>query len=418
MKTSIIVIGDELLIGQVIDTNSGFLARTMAPHGWEVNDIRVVSDNADEIRLAVKDALAKSQVVLTTGGLGPTKDDITKAVLCDIFGGELREDPSVTENIKEVFRKRGIKLNELTAAQAYVPTSSSVIQNPVGTAPVMWFETENPHRVLVAMPGVPFETEHVFTHSVLPRLLTTFPSPDAIEHRTIMVSNISESALAMRLSDWEEALPDNLHLAYLPKPGLIRLRIDGHGYDREALRTEIGRYTDELIALCGENFLYDGDATPAEILLEKLKDAGMKFATAESCTGGNIAHLITSVPGSSEAMNGGVVAYSNEVKINILGVGRDTLNANGAVSIPVVEQMAAGACRVTGAHIAVATSGIAGPGGGTPEKPVGTVCIAAATASGQIISDTFHFPGNRLRVIDRASTTALLMAINLIQRQF
>lgn len=416
MKASIIIIGDELLIGQVTDTNSGFLARTMAPYGWEVSNVRTIADDPDAIREAVREALEESRVVLTTGGLGPTKDDITKSVLCEIFGGELREDPSVTENIKNVFRKRGIKLNELTAAQAWVPTSSSVIQNPVGTAPVMWFETEGPRKsVLVAMPGVPFETEHVFTNAVLPRLLSRFPSPDVIVHRTVMVSDISESALAMRLSDWESALPSHLHLAYLPKPGLIRLRLDGHAHDEEQLKEEIDRETAKLIALLGDNFLYDGDATPAKILLRILKAAGLTFATAESCTGGNIAHLITSVAGSSESMLGGVVSYSNDVKKKLLGVKAETLEALGAVSIPVVEQMAEGACRATGADVAVATSGIAGPGGGTEQKPVGTVCIAA-TFRGQTVSDTFHFPGNRARVIDRASTTALLLAIHLIRK--
>lgn len=416
MKASIIIIGDELLIGQVTDTNSGFLARSMAPYGWEVDNVRVIADDAEEIRAAIEEEMQKSAVVLTTGGLGPTKDDITKNVLRDIFGGELREDPTVTENIKEVFQKRGIKLNELTAAQAWVPTSAKIIQNPVGTAPVMWFETKEPHGVLVAMPGVPFETEHVFSRSVLPLLLETFPSPDAIEHRTIMVSDISESALAMRLSDWETALPSNLHLAYLPKPGLIRLRLDGHGTDRALLKAEIDRHVDKLIELCGDKFLYDGDATPAEILLEMLKQKHLTIATAESCTGGNIAHLLTSIPGSSEAITGGVVAYSNNVKINVLGVEAETIATYGAVSLPTVKQMATGACGVAGSEVAIATSGIAGPGGGSEAKPVGTVCIAAATKNGEILSETYHFPGNRLRVIDRASTTAMLMAIRLIRQ--
>ena len=411
MKTSVIVIGDELLIGQVTDTNSGFLARTMAPYGWEVEWIQTVPDTEEAITRAVNEALERSQVVLTTGGLGPTKDDITKSTLCKIFGGTLREDPAVTENILEVFKKRGLKLNELTARQAWVPTSAHVIQNRVGTAPVMWFETEEPRHVLVAMPGVPFETEHVFSHEVLPRLLETFPSQYAVSHRTLMVSDITESALAMRLAHWEESLPKHLHLAYLPKPGLIRLRLDGHSRQRDTLEREIDQAVAELKALCSENLLYDGDATPAEILLHELKKHGATVATAESCTGGNIARLITSIPGSSECMQGGVVAYSNDVKANVLGVDRNALATYGAVSEPVVLQMAQGACRVTNASIAVATSGIAGPGGGTDVKPVGTVCIAAASATGETIVHTYHFPGNRSRVVDRASTTALLMAI-------
>lgn len=415
MKTSIIVIGDELLIGQVADTNSGFLAREMAPFGWEVTDVQVIPDSASAIREAVDRAFAHAPVVLTTGGLGPTRDDITKATLCHIFGGELREDPSVTANIAEVFKKRGLKLNSLTASQAWVPTSARVIQNTVGTAPVMWFELTNPMRVLVAMPGVPFETRHVFTHHVLPQLLAAFPSPHAIAHRTLMVTGITESDLALRLAGWEESLPPHIHLAYLPKPGLIRLRLDGKMDSPEHLEQEMERYASELKRLCADNLLFDGDLSPAEILLRKLAEKGLTVATAESCTGGNIAHLITSIPGSSAAMMGGVVAYSNSVKMNLLGVDEPTLTAHGAVSIPVVEQMALGACKRCGSHIAVATSGIAGPGGGTQSKPVGTVCIAAALSNGKVISDTFHFPGNRERVIDRASTTAILLALQLIK---
>lgn len=416
MKASIIVIGDELLIGQVTDTNSGYLARSMAPYGWEVEWVQTIPDSEEAITNAVKAALQRSEVVLTTGGLGPTKDDITKSTLCKIFGGKLKEDRAVTANIIEVFAKRGLKLNELTARQAWVPTSARVIQNRVGTAPVMWFETGTPRRVLVAMPGVPFETEHVFTREVLPRLLEAFPNPDHIRHRTLLVSDITESALAMRLADWEEALPSHLHLAYLPKPGLIRLRLDGHLRDAAKLDEDMEQAIKELKELCADKLLFEADATPAEIILRKLKERGLTLATAESCTGGNIAHLVTSIPGASECMMGGVIAYSNDVKSGLLGVLPDTLATYGAVSEPVVLQMARGACRATGASLSVATSGIAGPGGGTPEKPVGTVCIAAALASGPSIVSTYHFPGNRSRIIDRASTTALLMGINLLRK--
>lgn len=414
MKVSIIVIGDELLIGQVTDTNSGFLARTMAPEGWEVNDVQTISDTASEIRRAVSEAFTRSDVVLTTGGLGPTKDDITKQTLCDIFGGTLREDPEVTANIREVFARRGLQLNPLTAAQALVPTSCRVIQNRVGTAPVMWFETTAPRKVLVAMPGVPFETEHVFALEVFPRLLRAFPRHDALLHRTFVVTDISESALAMRLDSFERALPSNLHLAYLPKQGIIRLRLDGHGSNTDSLTAEMQHQSAELMRLCGDNLLCEGDFTPARLLIDRLTARGLTISTAESCTGGNIAASITANPGASAVMLGGIVAYSNDVKMRLLGVEAATLAAHGAVSIPVVEQMALGACRATGSHIAVATSGIAGPGGATPDKPVGTVCIAAATADGRIISHTHHFPGDRARVIDRTTTAALLAALRLI----
>lgn len=412
MKVSVIVIGDELLIGQVTDTNSGFLARHMAPYGWEVSNVQVVSDNADDIRRAIDRAFETSAVVLTTGGLGPTKDDITKTVLRDYFGGEMQMRRDVLDNVKEIFRRRGITLNPLTESQAIVPSSAQVIQNRVGTAPIMWFESQG--RILVAMPGVPFETQEMFSSDVFPRLRATFDTDMCVIHRTVMAEGISESALAMRLEEWETALPSHLHLAYLPKSGLIRLRLDGHHPDAKFLEREIEQYTLQLISLCGDNFLYAGDKTPAEILLEKLIESRLTVATAESCTGGNIAHLLTSIPGSSQAMLGGVVSYSNHLKCQMLNVDSTTLIANGAVSIPVVEQMALGACRSTGADIAIATSGIAGPGGGTEEKPVGTVCIAVAKSDGTVWSDTHRFPGTRERVIDRASQTALVRAIRLL----
>lgn len=413
MKVSVIVIGDELLIGQVVDTNSGFIARHIAPAGWEVADVQVVADDARSISQAIERAFQTAPVVLTTGGLGPTKDDITKSVLCRYFGGSLRQDESVLENVKAVVAARGFRLNDLTAAQAMVPTSARIIQNRVGTAPIMWFELHNPEQVLVAMPGVPFETRQMFADEVFPQLLEKFPSKDAVAHRTVMVEGITESDLATLLAPWEESLPSHIHLAYLPKPGMIRLRIDAHGRDAEALRTELDTCADELIALCGAHFFYDGDAAPEEILLEKLIAGHLTVGSAESCTGGNIAHLITSVAGSSAAMLGAVVAYSNDVKHRVLGVEEAILARYGAVSEPVVCQMAEGARRALGCDVAMATSGIAGPGGGTPEKPVGTVCIAVAAPSGVKVS-TFHFPGNRERVIDRASATAIIMAVRAI----
>lgn len=413
MKTTIIVIGDELLIGQVTDTNSGMIARLMAPHGWEVEQVMTVADDREAIREAVGRALDSTPVVLTTGGLGPTKDDITKAVLTDIFGGELREDPDVLANVREVVERRGLKLNDLTAAQAIVPTSCRVIQNRVGTAPLMWFERADGH-ILVAMPGVPFETREMFSTEVMPMLLKRFPSPDHIEHRTLVVADISESALATRLAPWESALPPYAHLAYLPKPGVVRLRIDGRHTDAGFLKKEIDRLADELALLAAGNLMCRGDITPARCLLDMLVERHLTVGTAESCTGGNIAHTITAEPGSSAAMLGGVVSYSNDVKRRLLGVSEASLEAHGAVSIPVVKEMASGARKALGCDIALATSGIAGPGGAVPGKPVGTVCIAVATPWG-LWADTFHFPGNRERVIDRATTTAIIRAIRELQ---
>lgn len=417
MKVSVIVIGDEILLGQVTDTNSGDIARHIAPYGWEVGDVQAVGDEADEIRLAIDRAFEQSDVVLTTGGLGPTKDDITKGVMRDYFGGELREDPAVLANVMDVVGRRGFKINALTAAQAIVPTSCRVIQNRVGTAPIMWFEKGG--KVLVAMPGVPFETREMFTSEVFPQLREKFKSDVDIEHAVLMVTDYTESALAEKIAPWEEALPEYLHLAYLPKPGLIRLRIDGAHRDRDFIASEVKRAAGELAAMLGDAVIATEDLTPAQILLQRCRELGLTLATAESCTGGNIAHELTLIPGSSDVFAGSVVSYSNDVKMGLLGVERVTLEANGAVSLPVVREMAEGALRAVGAHVAVATSGIAGPGGGSEEKLVGTVCMAAAVTApdGMTVceAETHHFPGNRQRVIEASTTRVLIKAIKLLR---
>lgn len=419
MDVSIIVIGDELLIGQVTDTNSGWIARHISPAGWQVTDVQVVGDNADDIRAAIDRAFERSQVVLTTGGLGPTKDDITKGVLRDYFGGEMITDPAVTDNVNRIFARRGITMNPLTAAQAIVPSSARIIQNRVGTAPIMWFERED-GRVLVSMPGVPFETETMMAEAVFSALREHFPSHDHIEHAVIMVTDHTESALAMRLAEIEEAFPPHLHLAYLPKPGLIRLRIDGSHEDADFIRSEVARVHNQIKTLLGEAVLSDRDLTPAEILLEECRIHEITFASAESCTGGNIAHQLTLIPGASDVVAGGVVSYSNDVKMSLLGVSGETLAESGAVSIPVVRQMAAGVLAATGANISVATSGIAGPGGGSPEKPVGTVCICARLeqpgCEPREIYETAKFNGSRSRIIDSATTRALILAVKLLRR--
>lgn len=412
MKLSIIVIGDEILIGQVTDTNSGFISRTLGPMGWETVRVMTVGDNAGDIRRAVDMCMADSLLVITTGGLGPTKDDITKKVLCEIFGGELRRDPSVTENIRRVFQLRGLEMNALTADQALVPTSCRVIQNRFGTAPLMWFERKDDDHVLLAMPGVPFETEGMMKAGVADALTRHFTPDTTIGHRVAMVAGVTESALAERLDDFENSLPGNLHLAYLPVPGLIRLRLDGRGDD--CANPTLDRYFADLKRLLGDNLVFEGDASPAEILIDALRKNNFTVASAESCTGGNIAHQITSVPGSSDVFLGSVVSYANSVKTGVLGVNPSLIEKFGAVSREVVEQMAEGVRKLTGADCAVATSGIAGPGGGSDEKPVGTVWFAIATPR-KTITLIRHFPGNRQRVIDRATTEALLALASLIR---
>lgn len=414
MNVSIIAIGDELLIGQVIDTNSGDIAIRLNPMGWRVNDVQVIADNAADITRAIDRAFELSDVVITTGGLGPTKDDITKETLCRYFGGELIENADVLENVKHVIEKRGLKMNELTERQAYVPTSCEVIQNRVGTAPIMWFEHDG--KVLVAMPGVPFETREMLDRAVLPRLFKRFPVDGHIEHRNVMVTGYSESLLAMTIADWENSLPAYLHLAYLPNAGIVRLRIDGQHPDKALLMSEINYHHSQLVKMLGpEHVLSDKDIPLEEILLQLLIDKHYTIATAESCTGGNIAHLITSIPGSSEAFKGSVVAYSNDVKHNVLGVSEESLNEFGAVSRQVVEQMAEGVCRALGTDCAIATSGIAGPTGGSDEKPVGTVWIAIKTPS-RVFSFSHRFPGNRQRVIFRASMASMIMAVEEIRQ--
>lgn len=413
---SVVCIGDELLIGQVTDTNSGDIARIVTPFGWDVGYVQTVGDNKEDISSAIDRAFTMSDVVITTGGLGPTKDDISKEVLCAYFGGTLVENPRVLENVKEVVGKRGLKLNELTARQAIVPTSCKIIQNRVGTAPIMWFEKEG--KILVAMPGVPFEMREMFQSEVFPRLRGLFPSHAEIFHHTIIVTDISESALATTLDGWEKALPEGFHLAYLPTPGLIRLRLDAtFPSDRNSIegKATFDRLVEELKTLCGEHFLYDGDKTPAEIMLEELWKRNITVSTAESCTGGAIASALTSIPGASSAFVCGVVAYSNEIKQKVLGVKQSTLAKHGAVSEATVKEMAEGVLRLSGADVAMATSGIAGPGGATPGKPIGTVAIAVATASGTL-TKIYHFPGNRQRVVERSVRTALINAIRLIRR--
>lgn len=414
MKVSIIVIGDELLIGQVTDTNSGFLARTMRPAGWEVLKVEVVPDDNAAIRRAVVEALGRADVVLTTGGLGPTKDDITKQALMDVFGGELYRDEAVEANVREIVEKRGIRLNSLTADQALVPTSCRVIQNRLGTAPIMVFEQEG--KTLVAMPGVPFETRGMFASEVFPMLLRHYAPDVALRSDVVQAVDITESDLALRLAGWEGALPPFLHLAYLPQPGLIRLRLDGSHTDRALLDAEMDRRRAELITLVGDNLFADSDITPAGYLIKLLASRGLTVATAESCTGGAVSAAITAIPGASEVMQGAVVSYSNDVKTSVLGVDPKAIEAVGAVSEPVVRQMAAGVARLCGADCAIATSGVAGPGGGTPDKPVGTVWIGVLTPAGSQ-AWCFRFPGDRERVVGRAVMTALLRLCKALMKE-
>lgn len=413
MEVSIIAIGDELLIGQVTDTNSGWIARHLNPLGWSVKSVRVIGDDSEEIFRAIDAAFAQTDIVLTTGGLGPTKDDITKPTLCRYFGGELIHSPEVEQNVLEVLEKRHLKINTLTAAQAMVPSSCRVIQNRVGTAPIMWFEKNG--KVLVSMPGVPFETEQMMEREVIPQLLKRFASDEHIEHRTFVVIDYMESRLAMTLDEFERQIPDYIHLAYLPKPGVIRLRLTGKHRDAATLCAEMDRLSAMLKEILGSSIVACEDKTLAAIAGDMLRERGLTLATAESCTGGNVAHAITAIAGSSDYFSGSVVAYSNAVKHEVLAVKKEVLAEHGAVSEPTVKAMCEGVSYLMNTDCAIATSGIAGPGGGTPEKPVGTVWTAVKCGE-RVECECYHLPGTRDRVIDRATNNVLCHLIKMLRQ--
>ena len=413
MNVEIIVIGDELLIGQVTDTNSGWIARELNHIGWEVTEITTVRDRSREITDALNSSFGRVDVVLMTGGLGPTKDDITKQTLCDYFGGKLVFDESVFANVEAIFRRRKLTMNDSTRNQAYVPNMCTVIQNPVGTAPVMWFERNG--KVLVSMPGVPTEMKTVMKEVVISRLREYFQDHSSILHRTCLVKDFTESRLSETLSDFEAQLPGCIKLAYLPTPGVIRLRLTARGDEESYLQKIIDDEFFKLRTILGSHLFCGSDTTLAGALGSILTERGETLATAESCTGGNIAHEITRIAGSSVYFKGSVVAYSNEVKTRVLNVSSEILSGFGAVSRETVLQMVSGVQRLLSSDCAIATSGIAGPGGGSVEKPVGTVWIAVRYGE-RSEAECFCFEGDREQVIARATQSALLMLIQLMTK--
>ena len=413
MNVEIIVIGDELLIGQVTDTNYGWIARELNHIGWEVTEITTVRDRSREITDALNSSFGRVDVVLMTGGLGPTKDDITKQTLCDYFGGKLVFDESVFANVEAIFRRRKLTMNDSTRNQAYVPNMCTVIQNPVGTAPVMWFERNG--KVLVSMPGVPTEMKTVMKEVVISRLREYFQDHSSILHRTCLVKDFTESRLSETLSDFEAQLPACIKLAYLPTPGVIRLRLTARGDEESYLQKIIDDEFFKLRTILGSHLFCGSDTTLAGALGSILAERGETLATAESCTGGNIAHEITRIAGSSVYFKGSVVAYSNEVKTRVLNVSSEILSGFGAVSRETVLQMVSGVQRLLSSDCAIATSGIAGPGGGSVEKPVGTVWIAVRYGERSEV-ECFCFEGDREQVIARATQSALLMLIQLMTK--
>lgn len=410
MFAEIITIGDELLIGQVIDTNSAWMGQELNKIGIEVLRIISIRDREDEIMEAIENAMKRVNIVLVTGGLGPTKDDITKQTLCKYFHTELIFNKDVFENIKRVLAGK-IPMNALNKSQAMVPKDCTVINNPVGSAAVSWFEREG--KVLVSMPGVPQEMNTVMKESILPRLHQKFKT-DVIIHRTFLVQHYPESVLAEKLESWETALPENIKLAYLPKLGIIRLRLTARGQNKIELESILDHEQKKLEEILGEDIFGEEDIPLEVIIGELLKNKKLTVSTAESCTGGSIAARLTSIAGSSEYFNGSIVAYSNEVKMKLLQVSPDTLEQYGAVSEQTVIEMVKGAMKALKTDCAVATSGIAGPGGGTPDKPVGTVWIAAGYKN-EI--RTYKQETNRGRAMnmERAGNNALLILREMIK---
>lgn len=409
MQAEIITIGDELLIGQVVDTNSAWLGSTLGDDGIKVIQITSVQDHAAQIVQAVNDALSRADIVLMTGGLGPTKDDITKKTLAEMFGMKLVRNEQVYEMVGKQLALRGIAFTELNQGQALVPDGCTVLPNRNGTAPGMWFERDG--KVLISMPGVPFEMKALVKDEVLPRLRKHF-ALDANVHRTVITFGLAESILADTIASWEEALPPYLHLAYLPSALCIRLRLSAYEIDRQKAEQEIESQIEKLSKVIPHYIIGSEDDSLESVTGTLLKTRGETLATAESCTGGNIAHRFTAMPGASEYFKGGVVAYSNEVKMALLGVDPESLNRYGAVSQSVAEQMAEGVRRATGATYGISTTGIAGPTGGTPEKPVGTVWMAVATPNG-VFSRRMVFGSVRSQNIERASSNC----INLLRLQ-
>ncbi|NOX47088.1 MAG: competence/damage-inducible protein A [Chlorobi bacterium] len=405
MKAEIISIGDELLIGQVVNTNASWMAEQLNMAGIKVNCILAISDQKEQILETLRMASKRSDVLLLTGGLGPTKDDITKKTVCEFYGSKLVFDEDVFKDVKSIFGKRGFVVSEVNRMQAEVPDNCTPIHNKNGTAPGLWFEKDN--TILVSMPGVPFEMKAMMEGFIIPELSERFELPSLL-NKTVLTHGVGESSLAAIIEDWENGLPGNIKLAYLPQPGIVRLRLSGTGKDKADLQSQIDKEVSKLHGLIPDLiFGYDRD-TMEEVIGGLLGARKATLGTAESCTGGYIAHLITSVAGSSGYFEGSVVSYSNSVKEKTLEVSSKTLEEFGAVSEQVVLEMARGAKKRLNVDYAIAVSGIAGPSGGTDEKPVGTTWIAIATPE-KTFAKRFRFGEHRGRNIRRAALAALNM---------
>lgn len=413
MIAEIITIGDELLIGQTVDTNSAWIGAELSRAGFDILRRLSVHDRREDILYALENVSHNTDVVLITGGLGPTSDDITKQTLCEFFGTGLVVDQEVLSMITEMMARRNIGINENNRKQAEVPASCRVLTNAKGTAPGMWFEKDG--RIFVSMPGVPFEMKYLMNTHVIPELNNRFRT-QVIIHRNIMTFGTYEARLAELLTDFEATLPVNVKLAYLPSSGVIKLRLTGTGIDREILNNTLDNQVSKIHGFIHEYIFAEEETSLESVVGSLLRERKATLSTAESCTGGRISQMITSIPGSSDYFRGSVIAYHNSIKNSLLGVSTDSIDKYGAVSEEVAKQMAEGARKAMETDFSIAVTGIAGPGGGTPLKPVGTVCIGVASPAGTV-TVKYVFGNERVINIDRFATSALnLLRLQIISQ--
>jgi len=413
MLAEIITIGDEILIGQIVDTNSAWIAQQLNNAGVRVKQISSVSDDRQHILTALAEAKQRADIILITGGLGPTKDDITKKTLAEYFNVGMVENAGALDNVNRIFAKYNRPMLEINRLQAQVPENCEVLLNKNGTAPGMWFNHEG--KIYVSMPGVPFEMMYMMEEGVIPKLKATFKLP-VIIHKTILTAGEGESYLAERIADIENDLPAYVKLAYLPKLGQVRLRLSGYGDDETVLKQKIDEFAARIVERVANVVIAQEDIPIEKAILNTMAGKGLTLSTAESCTGGYIAHLFTQHAGSSGVFWGGAVTYSNQLKQSMLGVKEQTLDDFGAVSEQTAGEMVQGALTHFKTDFAIAVTGVAGPGGGSVEKPVGTVWIAVASKEKTVIKK-FTFGNKRAQNIERSAVSALFM-LNTLLREY
>lgn len=414
MNAEVLVIGDEILIGQTIDTNSGWIAARLTEHNIQTRSIRVLPDVEEQILQALEAASKRSDLVLLTGGLGPTRDDVTKQTLSRFFQSPLKMDDLVLQHIERIFERSGRPLLPVNIQQAEVLELSEVLFNEAGTAPGMWIEHHD--TIFVVMPGVPTEMKYLMDHEVIPRLRQRRPSGRMLRHAHLLTSGIGESFLAELIKPIELGLPDYIHLAYLPSFSQVRLRLSAEGVNQALLDEELDIYVQRMKEVIGVHVVNEDRRSLEETVLDEMRSSGLRLAVAESCSGGMLSHLLTRIPGSSEVFLGGVIAYSNDLKVRFLDVSRETLQREGAVSEQTALEMVRGARRATGSDYAIAITGVAGPGGGSDEKPVGTVWIGIAGPNTSY-AQLFRLGKRREDTIHRSSRQALFQLLKTIRAE-